>query len=798
MEQKSKYLFPLEELLAVLKASGYELTIQQVLDIEMMLLTFPVSRMKVDQLKFLVAPVIAKNKEDQRHVHQLIDAYLAEKTKIVPPPEKPLARWLRENKKLVLGLKIVAFMLVAATGILFYLLKNNHKPPVTPAAPKQVAEVKREPNTNTAEPPPPAPDKRQVISPRSSKADLPVTKPVDINSQGSGRAIVPESIDFNLQMSGMFGTILGIIMAWIVFYERKKKMEMKEKKRADDAIFVNRMEYAHRASASGFEPEGELAQPIVQFADRDYLIPQPRALQKIKSLLKRPAIIQNPGFDIKKSINQSIRNAGYASLAYTSEWKDRKYLFLTDNLHPNAHITGLLNYVLGAISASITATVRYSYTGNALTAKDENGNPVSFEELAYQHRGYNLIIIGNGYSFFHTKNEQLKKELNTFFEVMASRSVITPKPLDDWSQNEDLTVQHNFQIVPADIAEIELLAKAIAEDSPVTKNQLLNRLPNSYSVTNYNFDNVQSLKQYLNDEKLFQLISMLAVYPRLQWPLTLALADALKLELNYDLLLKIARIPWLNKDQLDDKIRLQLLNSLTAETEVIARETIVALLDEARNTIADNSPAYTELNTQYNINAFFLYSYDQYKYRQYADSKHTISDYWRNNTEWALTEHVNSGNSALLPRRQSDQSSVDEFLLHEKQLDKWNVNFLRVVLVTLPAILLYISFSILKPEFVYPKELYKNVSFVTLIEKEKNCIQDLNYVINSTNGKSDTIILSQLSIDTIPINDVKYNDVINLELWTKEGLMYPISFTATDSFFEVMIIPGEIKMPHRN
>lgn len=784
MEQKSKYLFPLEELLAVLKASGYELTIQQVLDIEMMLLTFPVSRMKVDQLKFLVAPVIAKNKEDQRHVHQLIDAYIAEKTRIVPPPEKPLARWLRQNKKLVLGLKIIAFMLVAATGILFYLLRNSHKPPVTTASPKQATEVKRDSNT-AATPLPSAPTpEKPTVDPRLRSTAF-VNKPVEITTQVSGHPIVPESIDFNLQMSGTFGTILGIIMAWIVFYERKKKMEMKEKKRADDAIFVNRMEHTHRASASGFEPEGELAQPIVQFADRDYLIPQPRALQKIKSLLKRPAIIQNPGFDIKKSINQSIRNAGYASLAYTSEWKDRKYLFLTDNLHPDAHITGLVNYVLASISASITATVRYSYTGNALTAQDENGNAISFEELAYRHRGYNLIIIGNGYSFFNTKNEQLKKELSTFFEVMASRSVITPKPLDDWSQREDLIIQSNFQIVPADIAEIELLAKAIAEDSPVTKNQLLNRLPNSYSVTNYNFDTIQSLKQYLNDEKLFQLICLLAVYPRLQWPLTLALADALKLELNYDLLLKIARIPWLNKNQLDDRIRLQLLNSLTAETEVIARETIIALLDEARNTIADNSPAFTELNTQYNINAFFLYSYDQYKYRQYADSKHTISDYWRNNTDWALSEYVNSGNSALLPRRQSDQSSVDEFLLHEKQLDKWNVNFLRVVLVTLPTILLYISFSILKPEFVYPKELYKRVSFSTVVKKDNNCIQDLNYVINSTNGKSDTIMLSQLPADTIPITDIKYNDVINLELWTKDGLMHPVSFTATDSFFEV-------------
>jgi hypothetical protein len=424
LEKKNKYLFPLEELLAVLKASGYDLSIQQVLDIQMTLLTFPVSQMKVDRLKYLLAPVIAKNKEDQRHIHQLIDTWIAEKTKIVAPPEKPSSRWLRENKKLVLALKIAAFLLVAGTGVLLYVLRNNHKP-VTPAAPRPVTDIKKD--TNTA----PAPYKQREIKPESSTVPIQNYKPVDIRTQASGRSIVPESIDSNLQMSVTFGTIMGIIMAWFVFYERKKKMEMKDKKRADDAIFVKRSEYLYKANASGFEPQGEVAQPIVRFAERDYLIPQPRALQKIKSYLKRPAIIQNPGFDIKKSIAQSIRNAGYSSLAYTSEWKDRKYLFLTDNLHADAHVTSLLNYVLDNIRASITATVRYSYTGNAETAQDENGNPVSFEELAYTYRGYNLIIIGNGYSFFHTKNEQLKKELHAFFEAMASRSVITPKPLDD-------------------------------------------------------------------------------------------------------------------------------------------------------------------------------------------------------------------------------------------------------------------------------------------------------------------------------------------------------------------------------
>lgn len=789
MEQKSNYNFPLEELLALIKAGGYELSIQQILEIQKALLTFPVSQMKVDRLKYLLAPIIAKNNEEQRHIHHIIDAYVAEKVKTDPLPEKPFSRWLLENKKLVLALKITGFLVVVAAGILFYILNRENKPVKTTSL-KPVTEIKRDSNTTAVAPA----QEKKPVDPRLQSTTQEI-KPVDIITQLSGRPIIPEIIDFNLQMSLTFGTLLGVIMAWIVFYERKKKMDMKEKQRADDAIFVKRSENKQRAGGSGFEPKGEMAQPTVQFAERDYLVHQPRPLQKIKSYLKRPAIVQNPGLDIKKSITQSIRNAGYTSLAYTSEWKDRKYLFITDNLHADAHMTALLHYILNIVSAAVTAVARYSYTSNAEMAQDETGNWVSFEELAWQYKGYHLIVLGNGYSFINTKNQQLKNGLNAFFQNMSSRSVITPRPLADWNHREQQLENNNFQVVPADIAGIELLTKTIAEDSAVTRNQLLTRITGDYSITNSNFETAAGLRQYLNDELLFQLICALAVYPRLQWALTLALFDALirnnktgepTTEMTYDRLLKIARIPWLYADRFPEKIRLELLNSLSVETEIMARQTVISLLNEARQNTVHDSPAFTELNTQYNINAFFLFSYDQYKYRQYAVAKETIGDYWKDLTEWALKEHVEKGDSALLPRRKSDQSTVEEFLLKEKQFDKWNINFLRAALVTLPAVLLYILFGIIKPAFVYPPQLYKNVSFAAILKKENNCTQNLRYVINSTNGGSDTIILNQLyPIDTISINDVKYNDIISLELWTKDSLMHPVSFRAIDSFFEV-------------
>jgi hypothetical protein len=151
-----------------------------------------------------------------------------------------------------------------------------------------------------------------------------------------------------------------------------------------------------------------------------------------------------------------------------------------------------------------------------------------------------------------------------------------------------------------------------------------------------------------------------------------------------------------------------------------------------------------------------------------------------------LKEHVEKSGNALMPRYKSNHATVQEFLLHEKQFEKWNITFSKVVFVTLPAIILYISFAIFKPAFVYPPEYFKHVSFSAIINKGSNCIQRLPYVINTTNGKSDTILLNQMkAIDTLFIKDVKYNEMVNLELWTTDSLIYPLSIAASDSFFTV-------------
>ncbi|AEW03353.1 hypothetical protein A4D02_04865 [Niastella koreensis] len=779
MKQKSSYRIPLEELLTLIKASGYELNVQQILEIQSALLTTSVSHMGLAGLKFLIAPVIAKNAGDQRHLHQIIDAYIAEKKTIVTPPIRPFTQWLHTHKKQVFALKIAAFLLIVITGVVFYLYTNNKNN--TPEAAKPTTLPKQDTVVAKPEAKPASPVKTQAsttIAP--AKTNHTITATVT----ASERYIRPVPIDINLQLSMTFGTIAGIIMAWIVVYEHRKKMDLKEKRRAEDAIFVKRGG-TRKFVGPGYESEGTWAQPTVLFPDRDYLIHVPPSIQKIKSFFKKQAAVHNPGLNIQKSIHKSVRNAGFTSLVYSNEWKDRKYLFLVDNTHPQSHRHAYLNHLVNTLCASVTKVARYNFQGTPNQVQDEHGNTISLEKLADKYAGYHLLLFSDGHFL----------EMPVPFQRWNSRSIITPVPLPDWSLHETLLQKNNFLLVPAETTAVALLAQAIAEDGEITQQQLHKRLQGLYSLKDQEFKNVQDVKQYLNDKKLFQLLCSLAIYPRLQWSLTVALLDAIlknntsgepAVELTHDLLLKVARIPWLQEEKLPDNIRLQLLDSLAAETEVIARETILALLDEARTITPANSPAYTEIDTQYAINAFFLFSYDQYKYKKYAGTKAVISDYWSNLSEWSLKEHVNKGGNSLMPKFKENQDAVQEFLLNDKLFEGWNLNFTKAALVTLPAILLYIIFAIFKPAFVYPPESFKNVSFSTIVHKEGNCTQQLLYAINTTNGASDTIYLSPMTaVDTLLIHDVKYNEMVSLELWTKDNLMRTLSFPARDSFVTV-------------
>jgi len=464
---------------------------------------------------------------------------------------------------------------------------------------------------------------------------------------------------------------------------------------------------------------------------------------------------------------------------------------LIDNAAPESHITQLWNFLIHFLESADIPLQKYFYTSDVRILSDESGNVTDLNTLSFELSDHQLIIIGDGRSFLEN-GRTLQKELAVTFEKWASRSMITPFPLADWSFSER-QLQNEFRLVPLEISAIELLSKTIIEDTILKPGILSASVKDHYSVSKFEFRTVMDVREYLNNEELFQVICSLAVYPRLDWNITLALFSAIakkgqpayqKLVPSYDILLKIARIPWLHTGQLSQSKRLELLDFLNPEIEIIARETILELLNQVDPFVVKHSPASEELNVQVSVNAFFLYANDPDKYRQYAEAKKDFLRTWTDLGESSLKQRKNS----LMPLNSKGQPiTVEEFVLQEEQFEKRNVTLLRVVLLTLPAAVLYILFSLTRPPLVYPGT-FEKVSFMAVVNKNAACDRQLSRVIIGKLDRFDTVYLNKYKdIHYLPIENVEYNRSTNLLFSFTDNSSVAVPIEARDSVVEVSI-----------
>ncbi|RYE40137.1 MAG: hypothetical protein EOP48_25015 [Sphingobacteriales bacterium] len=276
----------------------------------------------------------------------------------------------------------------------------------------------------------------------------------------------------------------------------------------------------------------------------------------------------------------------------------------------------------------------------------------------------------------------------------------------------------------------------------------------------------------------FQFICSLAVYPKLDWNLSLTLLAALgetwpeeKQEalFHYNTLLKISRIPWLQGPKLEQSLRIDLLNHLQTNTEIVARETIVKLLKYIQPDLPQQSLAYTELDVQLTLNGFFLFAHDEWKYKSYSYTKKVIPHYWEHLKEWALRERVEKQLSGIMPLNASGKpQTIKEYILKEKEIEVQHLRLSKAYVLTLPALLLYIVFSIFKPAFVYDYG-FKRVSFWTVIEKDPSCLGRFKRLEISTEKLSSTDLAPSALRDTVLIKDINPGDSLTLQIAGEGG-----------------------------
>jgi hypothetical protein len=776
VDESRDYKIPLAELFTLLRASGYEVSVDTMLEVESLLLTTSITRVRLAELKLLITPLIARNRDEQERIYSLIDQWVAARTRSTIRLSR--RNWY-QHRHTVFVAKLTGVIIIVSTAIFLFFL-NSRSREKTPVATLPRVDLPSHP-VSTALAKDSAKPKISI-----SKAD-PEKKVLAADVSYNGRHLMARQADISLQLAAAFGLALGAILYYIIFFERKRHMEARRTQTRGPGKVAAPPTEVHPNKTTSF------ATLALRLPERSFLIQKPRELSAIVNSLRKPELTRLPNLAIKRSVTATTRNVGFPTAVFDESWSEKTYVILLHKNDKGNQFACLMEWFVELLQRSKVRIQYYTYGSDILSPRDASGNEIDFERLKNEHPNTHLVIIGSTQSLFNAPQVISTESIKTLFHGWRSCSLITPLLISAWSYREEQLQLSDFRVVPADLPAIYMLGKSLEELGELDPSRIKARLREPGDVSQPDLESVTGIRAYLANEDLFQVFCALAIYPQLEWSLTLALVDAFakkntgsSVSPAYETLLKLSRIPWLDRAELTESQRAQLLNLLRPESELLAREVIIALLKEASPRTAPGSEAEKELRVQLTINTFYLYAHDPLAYPEYRESLKNILENWLGSTEWSLRQHVDSG---LLPlNAKGTRETVEEFVLHEKEFEKSNTNLLRLSLLLVPAAVIYILLSIFKPSFAY-LDSFDRVSFITAIRPDNSCVPAISRVVVSTANGWDTLVpVTRGEISYIRLDSVEYRRPVHLSVFFADGSSIEQPVLANDSVATVSIV----------
>ena len=388
------------------------------------------------------------------------------------------------------------------------------------------------------------------------------------------------------------------------------------------------------------------------FQNKNYLpLPEPELAEVARMMRKR--INDDATFlDVNKTISKAILNAGFIEPVASSLTQQSEYLVLIDENNTNNQQVKLFDYLLDLLAKQNVFIDRYYYHIEPKLCYNVNQpDGISLEKLSEKYPEHVLLIFGNAYQLIYQLYPVIDNSYLQLINRWQYKAVVTPVSYLDWGNKERKTLMDELPVLPVDIPGLLLLMQRLFVQEFNILAELKQFGTRFYEADNVDFEDIDELLEYCDNAEwarvaggdkysniLFQWIAALAVYPKIRWELTLAIGKAIvdkygfTHEMNFTNLLRIARIKWMQKGQFPDFTRLNLLKNLKAENEIIARETILVLLNEIPATDLNNNHfAFEEKETQRLINEFNLYAYDPVKYAAYKRSRDLFAHLRSNN-----------------------------------------------------------------------------------------------------------------------------------------------------------------------
>ena len=308
--------------------------------------------------------------------------------------------------------------------------------------------------------------------------------------------------------------------------------------------------------------------------------------------------------DVPTSVKKTIAGGGFPQLLTKADEVPTEYLFLMDAQVEGSHQRHLFQWIVGFLQQrEVLGEAFYFNEGLQRFWNSDFPDGISPSQLQRMFGFHKLVVLGNGHELIDTsakyerQRPKLREDADQLFGHWKHRFLLTPMPVESWTYREGV-LHDRFAIFPLDTKGLNNFVKYLEqevedEERPPYKMWSEKLLENQDGVDiNYrNWRTAADHANYLQDHPhLFKWLCAAALYPKPEWDMTLAIGRALSpvgVDVTYDNLLILSRIPWLTNGDLSPRLRHQLMGALDTETERLARKAIETELQAVAHTVKD-------------------------------------------------------------------------------------------------------------------------------------------------------------------------------------------------------------------
>ncbi|MEL7120201.1 MAG: WG repeat-containing protein, partial [Bacteroidota bacterium] len=327
--------------------------------------------------------------------------------------------------------------------------------------------------------------------------------------------------------------------------------------------------------------------------------------QQLSRRLRQRQLEDYQKLDVRATVNATAKNAGQIMLEYKQPSKPSEYLLLIDRYAMQDHRALFFDRLHQSFKEEEVYADRFFFEGDPrLVYNEQFPNGIRLKELQHKYSESRLLIISDAQSFFHPISGNTKPWVSQLIH-WQERGILSTRALEDWGYNEEVLAQ-KFLILPASIQGVGKLVEQFELDDPQPLDTIIKELNDVDRSTIWTGTQlIESLRPYYS-ESMIRWIAACAIYPLLQWKLTLHLGKELSTEeeelLTFQNLRQMARLSWFVQGSIPDEQREILIDYLEEKGLLQSlRKSIQQLLDKS-DPPEEDSVAYKKwhFNSLYN------------------------------------------------------------------------------------------------------------------------------------------------------------------------------------------------------